>query len=331
MRACLFFFALTLAAASGHRVTGNIPVGGEGGWDYLALDDAGQRLFISHATKVVVASLETSKVVGEIPDTPGVHGIALAQKLGKGYISAGRANRVTVFDLKTLKPLKQIAAGKNPDAILYEPGSNRVFVFNGSSHDATVIDAASDTVVATIPLGGKPEFGVADGKGRVYVNIEDTHEVAAIDVAAAKVAGRYTLTGCEEPSGLAMDHQRRRLFSVCGNQVMVISQPDSAKVIASLPIGDGSDGAAFDPGTGLAFSSNGEGTLTVVGERGGKYAVIETIKTQPSGRTITLDPKTHKIYIPAAEYGPTPKPTAQQPHPRPVAKASSFRVLIISK
>jgi len=323
--------SLLLAASGQYRVTGKIPIGGEGGWDYLTLDGANHRLYVSHATKVVVVDVDAGKVVGEIPDTQGVHGIALAPKLNRGYTSNGRANNVTVFDLKTLRAAKQVTTGQNPDAILYEPGSNRIFAFNGRSNDATVINAASETVAATIPLGGKPEFSVSDGRGKLYVNIEDTHEVVEIDAAKAAVTKRYSLTGCEDPSGLAMDVSRRRLFSVCANKVMVVSNPDTGKVIATVPIGEGSDGAGFDASEGAAFSSNGEGTLTVVKEQAGKYAAVETVPTQRSGRTMTVDPGTHKIYIPVAEFGPAPAATASQPRPRPAALPNTFQLLVIGR
>jgi len=277
---------------------------------------------------VVVVDVDTEKVVGDIPDTTGVHGIAIAPKLNHGYTSNGRANNVTVFDLKTLKTLSQIPAGKNPDAILYEPVSNHLFTFNGSSKDATAIDAATEKVIATIPLGGKPEFAVDDGKGNIYVNIEDTHEMAVIDAKTPAVTKRYVLEGCEDPSGLAIDVAHRRLFSVCANKVMVISDSDTGKVIATVPIGEGADGAAFDAGRGLAFSSNGEGTLTVVKENKGKYEVVENAATQRGARTMTVDLKTHKLYLPTAAYGPAPAPTTQQPKPRAPILPDSFTLLV---
>ena len=323
--------AALLAAPNLYRIVGTIPIGGEGGWDYLAVDAAARRLYISHATKVVVVDVDANKIVGEIPDTPGVHGIALAPKLNRGYISNGRSNNITVFDLKTLKAIKQVETGQNPDAILYEAKSNRVFVFNGRSKDATVIDAATDRNVATIALGGKPEFSVADGKGKVYVNIEDTHEMAEIDAAKAAVTKRYVLTGCEDPTGLAIDVKHRRLFSACGNKVMAVSDPDHGKVIATVPIGGGSDGAGFDAGAGVAFTSNGEGTLTVVAEQAGKYIPVQTLPTHRGGRTMTVDPSSHKLYVPVVDYGPAPTPAAGQPPPRAPMVPGSFRLLIIDQ
>ena len=324
--------AVMLAAPSGYRTLGKIPIGGEGGWDYLTMDSAARRLYVSHATKVVVVDVDSQKVVGEIAGTKGVHGIALAPKLNRGYTSNGQANNVTIFDMKTLKAVGQVPTGQNPDAIFYEAGSNRIFTFNGRSKDATVIEAGTAKVSSTIPLGGKPEFAVSDGKGTIFVNIEDTHEVAVIDAAKAAVRKRYTLEGCEEPSGLAIDVARRRLFSVCANKVMVVSNPDAGKVIASVPIGEGSDGAGFDAERGLAFSSNGDdGTLTVVREAAGKYVVVETVTTQRGARTMTLDPTTHKLYLPAALLGPAPPAAAGQKQARPVALRDSFTLLILGQ
>ena len=323
--------AALLAAPNLYRIAGTIPIGGEGGWDYLTLDAAARRLYVSHASKVVVVDVDTNRIAGEIPDTPGVHGIALAPKLNRGYISNGRSNNITVFDLKTLKAIRQVETGQNPDAILYEANSNRVFVFNGRSNDATVIDAATDHSIATIPLGGKPEFSVADGKGKVYVNIEDTHEIAEIDAAKAAVTKRYVLAGCEDPTGLAMDVKRRRLFSACGNKVMAVSDPDHGQVIATVPIGGGADGAGFDAVAGVAFSSNGEGTLTVVAEQAGKYIPIQTLPTQRGGRTMTVDAGSHRVYVPVVDYGPAPAPAAGQPTPRAPMVPGSFRLLLIEQ
>jgi YVTN family beta-propeller protein len=332
----LLFFILAAVllqgAPNGFHVTSKIPIGGPGGWDYLTLDSTSRRLYVSHATKVVVVDVDSQKVIGEIPDTQGVHGIALAQSMNRGWASNGRANNVTVFDLKTLQVTGTITTGQNPDAIQYDAFSRRVFTFNGRSKDSTVIDADSGKVVGTVPLGGKPEFAASDGKGKIYVNIEDTHEIAEIDAGKATVLKKYSLEGCEDPSGLAMDTKARRIFSVCGNKVMVVSDPDAGKVIATVPIGAGSDGAGFDPGTGLAFSSNGgDGTLTVVKGTGNTYSVVENAPTQRGARTMTVDPKTHQVYLPTAQMGPAPAATAAQPRPRPTAVPDSFMVLIVGQ
>ena len=330
--AMLLSAAALNAAAPNYHVVGKIQIGGEGGWDYLTVDSAARRLYVSHATHVVVVDLDAEKVVGDIPDTPGVHGIAIAPKLNRGFISNGRSNNVTVFDLKTLKPLGQVATGQNPDAIYYDSVSNKVLAFNGRSKDATVIDAEKQSVAATIPLGGKPEFAAGDGKGKVYVNIEDTNEIAEIDTAKLAVSKRYPLTGCDGPSGLAIDRKNRRLFSFCGNKVMAVSDPESGKVVATVPIGAGTDGAGFDPGRGFAFSSNGgDGTLTVVGGGPDKYEAVQNAETQQGARTMVVDPKTHKIYLPTAQFGPAPAPTEKQPRPRPVALPDTFMILVLSE
>jgi DNA-binding beta-propeller fold protein YncE len=308
MRKLLIAFAVPavlIAAATGYRVTGEIKIGGEGGWDYLTVDSAARRLYVSHNSHVVVVDIDANKVVGDIPDTPGVHGIAIAAALGKGFISNGRGNNVTIFDLKTLKETGKVPTGENPDDITFDAGTNRVFVFNGRSKNATVIDAKAGTVAATIALPGKPEFAIADGKGHVYNNIEDTSELVEIDAAKASVTKKWALAPCTEPSGMAYDPKNRRLFSVCTNRVMAVSDPDAGKVIGSAAIGAGSDGAAFDPDAGLAFSSNGDGTLTAVQLNGGKYEPVDNIATERGARTIALDPKTHKLYLPTAKTAPS--------------------------
>ena len=314
-----------LAAATGYQILTEIKIGGDGNWDYLTVDSAARRLYVSHATHVVVVDLDKNTVVGDIPDTPGVHGIALAKDLDKGFISNGRGNNVTIFDLKTLKATGTVATEMNPDDITYDAVSKRVFAFNGRSRSATVIDAKSGTAVATIPLPGKPEFAVVDGKGKIYDNIEDTGEIVEIDTAKATVTKKYALTGCEGPSGMAIDLKAHRLFSVCGNRVMAISDPDKGIVIATVPIGAGPDGVVFDPGTGYAMSSNGDGTLTVVQQSGGKYDVVENIATERAARTIALDEKTHRVYLPTAAYGASATGGRGQQLP------DSFKVLVVGK
>jgi len=319
--------AVALAAGTGYHILGEIAIGGDGGWDYLTADSAARRLYVSHQSHVVVVDLDSNKVVGDIPDTPGVHGIAIAADLGKGFVSNGRGNNVTVFDLKTLKAApEKVATGENPDSIRYDAVSKRVFAFNGRSKSSTVIDAKTSAVAATIPLPGKPEFSVADGKGHVFVNLEDTNEIVDIDAAKATVVKKYALTGCDGPSGLAIDTKSRRLFSVCSNRVMAISDPDAGKVVASPAIGAGSDGVAFDAGTGYAMSSNGDGTLTIVAQTGGKWDVLENIATERGARTIAVDEKTHKAYLPTAKQGPTPAGGGRSPY-----LPNSFKVLIVGK
>jgi YVTN family beta-propeller protein len=312
-------------AATGYHVIGDIQIGGEGGWDYLTVDSAARRLYVSHGTHVVVADLDSGKVVGDIPDTPGVHGIALAPELNKGFISNGRGGNVTIFDLKTLKASGTVPTGENPDDITYDKGTSRVFVFNGRSKSATVIDAKTDKVAATIPLPGKPEFAIADGKGHIYNNIEDTNELVEIDAAKAAVTKKFALTGCDGPSGMAYDAKDRRLFSVCSNRVMAVSDPDAGKVVATPAIGAGSDGAAFDPGTGYAFSSNGDGTMTVVQQSGAKWDAVENIATERGARTIAIDERTHKVYLPTAKTAPATGGGRASYLP------NTFKVLVVGK
>jgi DNA-binding beta-propeller fold protein YncE len=328
----LLFGSIAAAAGPGYHVTGKIEIGGDGWWDYLTVDSAAQRLYVSHGTRVVVVDLKNNKVVGDIPATLGVHGIAIAPELGRGFTSNGGMNTVTIFSLATLKPIGEVHTGKNPDAILYDPASGRVFTFNGRSGDATAFNAATGAVDGTIPLEGKPEFATADGKGRVFVNIEDKSEVAVIDSRKLVVLSRFPLKPCEEPSGMALDVQHHRIFSGCRNRLMAISDVDAGKVIATVPIGAGVDGNGFDPGTGFAFSSSGEGTLTVVREASpGKFEVAETVETQRGARTMAIDPKTHNIYLPTARFGPPPAPTQDRPHPRPSVIPGSFVVVVVGR
>ena len=317
--------AAVSAAATGYHIVGEIQIGGEGGWDYLTVDSAARRLYVSHATHVAVVDLDSNKIVGDIPDTPGVHGIAIAAALNKGFVSNGRGNTVTIFDLKTLKTLGTVPTGENPDDICYDAGSSRVFVFNGRSKSATVIDAVGNKAAATIPLPGKPEFSVADGKGKIYTNIEDTNEIVEIDAAKAAVTKKYSLSPCDGPSGMALDPKSRRLLSVCSNRMMAVSDPDAGKVVATPAIGAGSDGAAFDPGTGYGFSSNGDGTLTVVQQTSGKWEVLENIATERGARTIAIDEKTHKIYLPTAKTAPS------QGGGRATFLPNTFKVLVVGK
>jgi len=328
----LSFAATAIAAASGYHVVQTWKVGGDGGWDYLKIDSQARRLYISRATRVLVIDADTGKSIGEIPDTPGVHGIALAPEFDKGFTSNGRENTVNVFDLKTLKVLNKIKVGARPDAIIYDPATKRVFTFNAGSQDATAVDAAKGEVLGSIPLGGKPEFAASDSKGTVFVNLEDKNQLFALDPDKLTVKQRWDLPGCEEPSGLAMDQKNRRLFVGCGNKTMPIVDADSGKILTTLPIGDGVDATAFDDTTGLAFASCGEGVLTVVREESpDKFTVVENVPTQKGARTMALDSKTHNAYTVTAKFGPPPAPTADQPHPRPSLIPDTFVVLVVGK
>jgi DNA-binding beta-propeller fold protein YncE len=318
---------------SGYHLLKKITLGGEGGWDYITFDSPTRRLFISRQTKVIVLDVDSEKVVGEIPNTEGVHGIALAPELGRAFTSNGRAGTITIFDLKTLAIIGSAQAGTNPDAIVYDPASKRVFAMNGRSSNSTAIDAATGKVVGTIALSGKPEFAVADGAGHVYVNIEDKSELWQIDSQKLTVTARWPLAPCQEPSGLAIDVEHHRLFAGCDNKMVAVVNAASGKVIATPAIGDGVDANAFDSGTGFAFSSNGEsGTLTVIHEDSPeKFSVVENLPTQKSARTMTLDPKTHEVFTVAAEFGARPAPTADNAHPRPAILPNSFVVLIYGR
>jgi DNA-binding beta-propeller fold protein YncE len=324
-----------VAAASGANwhVVQRWQIGGEGGWDYLAVDPAANRLYVSRSDRVVVLDVSNGRQAGEVDGLSGVHGIAIANDLHRGFISNGRANTVTVFDPATLKTERTIEVkGENPDAILYDPYSKRVFTFNGHSHDASVIDAASGRLLGRIALPGKPEFAVSDGKGHVYDNIEDTGELVEIDPRAMKVTHTWKLKDCEEPTGLAMDVAHRRLFSVCQNDNMAVTDADSGRPVASVPIGDGPDGAAFDAQRQLVFSSNGgSGTLTVVHEDDADhYRVLANAPTQKSARTMALQPG-GDVYLSAARFGPRPAPSADNPRARPPLVPGSFTVLVMSR
>ncbi|MBV9183724.1 MAG: PQQ-binding-like beta-propeller repeat protein [Acidobacteria bacterium] len=333
MMALLFSAQLASAADPGLHVIKTVKLGGEGGWDYLKMDSDGRRLFISRATHVIAIDADSLQPVGDIPDTPGVHGIALAPEFGRGFTSNGREGTVTIFDLKTLKVISKIKdVGDNPDAILYDPGSKRVFTFNGRSHDATAIDPEAGTVVGKIPLDGKPEFAVSTTRGEVFVNIEDKSELVALDPKQLKVKSRWPLAPCEEPSGLAIDAENRRLFAGCDNQKMAVVNADTGKVITTLPIGRGVDANRYDPDTHLAFASCGEGMLTVVEEQSAdQFSVVETVPTERGARTMALDHKTHQVYLVTAKFGPAPAPTAGQPRPRPAIVPDSFEVLVVGK
>lgn len=295
---------LSIAAAvhgadGGYRLLKEIAVGGEGGWDYLSVDEAARRLYVTHATKVMAIDLNKDEVAGEVADTPGVHGFAIAPQLGRGFSSNGRESKASIVDLKSLKTLSKVDTGENPDAILFEPGQKEVYTFNGRGHSATVFEATSGKVVATIPLSGKPEFAVADSKAkRVYCNIEDKNEVVVIDTQTHQVVNNWPIAPGQEATGMAIDLAHHRLFIGCHNKFMVMMDSANGKVIASVPIGQGVDACAFDPATQLAFSSCGDGTVTIAHEDSpDKLTVVQTLTTERGARTMTLDPKTHRIYL----------------------------------
>ena len=316
-----------------YHVVARISLPGEGGWDYLSVDTAAHRLYVSRGTHVAVIDLDHDSIVGDIPNTNGVHGIAFVRDLNRGFTSNGRDTTVTIFDLKTLAPVSIVkVTGRNPDAIMYDPLSRRVFTFNGGGANATAIDPQTGTVVGTLDLGGKPEAAVSDGRGHIYVNIEDKSEIVGFDPKTIKVEGRWSLAPCEEPSGLAMDRKTRRLFSVCSNALMAVVDPDRGKVLKTLPIGNGVDGAAFDASSGFAVSSNGEGTMTFVHEESpDSFRVVATVPTQRGGRTIALDERTHRLYTIAAQFGEPPAPTPDRPRPRPPIIPGSVVVVVLDR
>jgi DNA-binding beta-propeller fold protein YncE len=318
-------------ASPGYHIAHEVSLPGDEGWDTLAFEQGGHRLFVSHGTRVLVVDTDTLKVVGEIADTPGVHGIALAPDLGRGYISAGRANTIVVFDLKTLARLKEIkTTGENPDVILYDAPSHRVFSFNGRGRNVTAVDATTDTVLGSIALDAKPEFAVSDAKGHVYVNLEDKSSLAVIDPAHLTVTSVWPIAGCQEPSGLAIDAARGLLFPACDNKVMAVVDASSGKVLGTAPIGEGVDGADFDPATNLAFASCGEGVLTVVrAGKSGRPAVVEAAKTQHGARTMALDRATHRVFLVTANFAPAPAATPEHPHPRGAVLPGTFRLLVL--
>ncbi len=315
----------------GYALTDNWALGGGGGWDYLTMDEPRGRLFLSRSDHVDVVDVHTGKVIGSIAGTAGVHGIALAPDLKRGWTSNGRANSVTEFDYDTLAVVREVPVpGENPDAVLYDPASRHLFTFNGRSHDATVFDAQTLAVVAKLPMPDKPEFAATDGHGHVYVNIEsEAGALLAIDSLKSVVLKRYPLPGCASPSGLAIDALHARLFSVCDANVMAVTDAKTGRQVARVKIGGGPDAAAYDPVRGLVFSSNGEGTLTVIRQQTpDRYVVAATLPTAKGARTMALDVTTGRVYLVTASFGPPPAPTADQPHPRPAILPDTFRVLV---
>ncbi len=317
---------------SNYKINNKFTVEGDGGWDYLAIDEATSRLFISHGNITQVVDARTGKLLATIPDTKGVHGIALAPDENKAFISNGKDTSVTIINLNTLQFIARVkVTGMNPDAILYDPFSHKVFVYNGRSSNATVIDAKTNGVIATIPLDGKPEFSVSDGHGKVYVNIEDKSMIAMINATTMKVESTWPIAPGVEPSGLALDNVSHRLFAVCDNRKMIVIDAQNGTVLSSITIGDHVDGCAFDPELKRAYSSNGDGTITVVQETdANKYSVLENIPTQKGARTICIDTRTHHLYLPSGSYGEKPASTAENPHPRAPVMPGSFVILDIS-
>jgi DNA-binding beta-propeller fold protein YncE len=325
--AAAFSRAATKPGASGYHVIKTVSVPGDEGWDYVYVDSDARRVYISHGSHVVVMNADTYAIEGDIPDTPGVHGITVASDLGRGFTSNGRANTVTIFDLKTLKTIGTAKTDANPDAIIYDPATKRVFTFNGRGKNSTVINAADGSVVGTVPLGDKPEFAASDGKGAIFVNLEETSNLVALDSQNLKETHRWPLAPCKSPSGLAADLKTRRLLAVCDDKVSAVVDADSGKVVATPAICDGPDAAAFDPNSNYFFASCGDGNLTVIHEDSAdKYTVVENVPTKKTARTMGFDPKTHKIFLPTAEFEP-PAPGER----RGKMKPGTFAILVVGK
>jgi YVTN family beta-propeller protein len=323
--------SLPALAQKSYSVEDKWKVGGEGGWDYLVADPGAHRLYITHGGRVEVLDAATGKSIGAISGLKGTHGVALDDTGKYGYISDGGANAVVVFDRKSLQTVSSIPAGTNPDGIAFEPVTKTVWAFNGRSKDVTVIDTNTQKVIATVALPGKPEFPVADGKGFIFDNIEDKSEIVRLDAKDPKVTATWSVSPCESPSGLAIDRAGRRLFAVCDEKKMAVVNADTGKVIATPAIGDGPDAAGYDAKSNLAFSSNGEGTVTIVDASDSSYKVKQTLATQQGARTMTLDPATGKIYVVTAQFGPRPAATASNPHPRPAIVPDSFTVIVAGR
>jgi len=335
---CVVFLALvtvsisfTAFAQTNYQVLDKKTLGGEGGWDYLSIEPKSHRLFITRHDHVMVVDTESGKQIAEIPKTLGIHGVALALNEDRGYTSNGGQNTVTTFDLANFKILHETEVGKKPDAIIYDDHSKRVFTFNAGSQDATALSIDESKVVGTVPLGGKPEFAASDGKGKIYVNIEDKSELVEFDAKKLKINNRWKLAPCEEPSGLSIDREHHRLFVGCGNKMMAIVNGDNGKVITTLPIGEGVDATAFDPETKLAFASCGrDAVLTIIHQDSpDKYTVAQNVQTERGARTMALDTTTHKVYLVTAQFGPPPAVTADNPRPRPSIVPGTFELITV--
>jgi YVTN family beta-propeller protein len=336
MKKLCLIFGICWVAYSGcfgkdaYRFLSEIPIGGEGGWDILTIDPTANRLYLSHATKVVVVDLGKNSVIGEITDTPGVHAFVAVPALQRGFSSNGKEAKASVVDLKTLKTISKIDTGANPDAMVYEPNRRELYVFNHTGNSCTVIDPKSASVITTIQLGGSPEFAAVDkAAGRIYCNIEDKSEVAVIDTSKHEVIARWPLAPGEEPSGIALDAGHHRLFAGCHNKMMVMLDTESGKVVGSVPIGAGVDGCAFDDATQLAFASCGDGSTTIAREEApDKLTVLQTLKTERGARTMTLDPKTHRIYLPSAQFQAPPSPSPGMSPGRPSVVPNTLKLLV---
>ena len=337
MKKCILFFVLftlltsfsVIAQTTGFHLIRKTVIGGEGGWDYLFADSQARRLYVSHGDQVEVLNLDNHQKIGIIPNTKGVHGINTAPELGRGFITNGKSDNVTIFDIQTLKTIMVIPAGKNPDALLYDKFSKKVFIFNNDSRDITVIEAATGKVLTTFSVGGNPEAGVSDGKGLIYVNIEDTDELVSFDAKTLSIKNKWKLSPGVQPNGIVLDKETHRLFSACRkNQLMMVLNSDNGEILSQLPIGKGVDGVIFDPKAKLIITSNGEGTLTVIHEDSAtKFSQVETVQTEAGARTMTFDAKTQHVFLSTAKYGEAPAATAENPRPRRSILPGTFMIL----
>lgn len=320
------------SGSSGYHLVKKVKLGGSGGWDYLEVDPATHRLFISRGTHVIVVDPEQGKIIGDIPDTKGVHGIAMADEFNRGYTTNGGTSDSTNFDLTSLKVLGKTKTDKDSDAVIYDPFSKRVFAFNGDGNTSSAIDAASGKLVGTFPLGGGPEFGASDGKGKIFVNLEDKSSLVKFDAKTLKIENTWPLAPCESPSGLAIDAANEILIVGCHNKVMAFVEGSTGKVLGTVPIGQGVDANRFDPGTGFAFASCGDGTLTIAHEDSPtKFSLVEMIQTQRGARTMALDYATHTVYLVTGEFGPAPAATKENPRPRPTMIPDTFTLLVYGR
>jgi YVTN family beta-propeller protein len=331
--ATLLVPAMAQAQTPAYKVAKTITVGGDGAWDYVIPDTVGHRLFIGRQNRIMVVDMATGTVLGEIGGLNAAHGVALDYATGHGFATSGADSTVVMFDLKTLKPLGRTTAADDADAIIYDPASKRVYTFNGDANSASIIDPVTGKRVGTIPLGGKPEYGATDGAGKLYANIADKGEIAEIDAAQGKVTHRWSVKPCTEPTGIAIDLAHHRLFSGCRNKTLAVSDLTNRKLVTTLPIGGTVDGNAFDPATQNVFSSNGDGTLTVIHEDSpDAYRVVQTLATMPSAKTMGFDPQTHKLYLVSAKFGPVPKDsTAANPRRRPPVLPGTFTLLVVDR
>lgn len=318
--------------SSGYHLIKKLKLGGTGGWDYLEVDPATHRLFISRGTHVIVVDPDQGKIINDIPDTQGVHGIALADEFNKGFTTNGHTSDSTMFDLASLKPLGNIKTDEDTDGVIYDPFSKRVFTFNGDAATSSAVDAASGKLVSTIPLGGKPEFGATDGKGKIFVNLEDKSSLVKFDARTLKIENTWPLAPCESPSGLAIDATHEVLVVGCHNKLMTFVDGNSGKVLGTVPIGQGVDANRFDPVTGYAFASCGDGTITIAHEDSPtKFSLLETLQTQRGARTMALDYATHNVYTVTADFGSAPAPTPDHPRPRPAILPDTFILLVYGR